>query len=264
MGLLDGKSILVTGAGRGLGAAIAASCIEHGGTVVLTDVRAEELERTVELLGPSASARLLDVSDPGAWTRLVDDLAEQGGRPDALVNNAGVISSMPLAETPYETFQRTMNINVGGAFLGTQAFVELHLRCGTTRPGSIVNVSSIRGLVAGLGTGAYSASKFAIRGITKVAALELGELGIRVNAVCPGPIATEMTVDSPQFAAMDWDAYAAQVPLRRLGAPTDVGEAVVWLCSDASAFVTGIDLVVDGGLTATTIGVPPKGPQRRP
>ena len=258
MNLLHDKTIVITGAARGLGTAIAAACIDHGATVMLTDVLEAELHETVEVLGPSASGRALDVSDPAAWSRLVDELADTSGRPDALVNNAGIITSMALADMPYEKFQRTMNVNVGGAFLGTQAFVTLHRRCGASAPGSIVNISSIRGLVAGPGTGAYSASKFAIRGVTKVAALELGQLGIRVNAVCPGPIATDMTVDSPQYAAMDWDAYAAQIPLRRLGAPSDIGEAVAWLCSDASAFVTGTDLVVDGGLTATTIGVAPK------
>lgn len=255
-GLLVGKSVVVTGAARGLGAAIAATCVAHGATVTLTDVLESELTETVASLGPATNGIVMDVSDPEAWERLVELFRAGGGRPDVLVNNAGVITSAPLADTPHETFQRTLDVNLGGAFLGTQAFVRLHRETGCTRPGSIVNVASVRGMFAGPGTGAYSASKFAIRGITKVAAVELGELGIRVNAVCPGPIATDMTVGSAQYAAVDWDAYAAQIPLRRLGAASDVGQAVAWLGSDASSFVTGIDLVVDGGLTALAISAP--------
>ena len=260
-GLLIGKTVLVTGAGRGLGAAIAATCIAHGAEVLVTDLPGDELAETVRALGPSATGAVLDVSDAAAWDDLVDQLLAGRllagrGRPDVLVNNAGIITSTPLADTPHHTFQRTLDVNLGGAFLGTQAYVRLHRESGCTRPGSIVNVASVRGMFAGPGTGAYSASKFAIRGITKVAAVELGELGIRVNAVCPGPIATDMTVGSAQYATVDWDAYAAQIPLRRLGSATDVGQAVAWLGSDASSFITGVDLVVDGGLTALAISAP--------
>ena len=255
-GLLVGKTVLVTGAARGLGAAIAATCIAHGAEVTLTDVLADELAETVTSLGPSATGVVLDVSDPAAWDGLVERLLADRGRPDVLVNNAGIITSAPLADTPHQTFQRTLDVNLGGAFLGTQAYVRLHRESGSTRPGSIVNIASVRGMFAAPGTGAYSASKFAIRGITKVAAVELGELGIRVNAVCPGPIASDMTVGNPQYATVDWDAYAAQIPLRRLGSATDVGQAVAWLGSDASSFVTGIDLIVDGGLTAVAISAP--------
>ena len=255
-GLLLGKTALVTGAARGLGTAIAATCVAHGATVVLTDVLVAELAETVASIGPAATGVVLDVSDPDAWDRLVEQLLAGSGRPDVLVNNAGIITSTPLADTSHEAFQRTLDVNLGGAFLGTQAYVRLHRESGCTRPGSIVNVSSVRGMFAGPGTGAYSASKFAIRGITKVAAVELGELGIRVNAVCPGPIATDMTVGNAQYATVDWDAYARHIPLRRLGSASDVGQAVAWLGSDASSFVTGIDLVVDGGLTALAISAP--------
>ena len=116
-------------------------------------------------------------------------------------------------------------------------------------------MSSVRGLIGAARTVTYSASKFGARGLTKAAAVELGPLGIRVNAVCPGPIESDMTVGNAQFAGMDWDAYVAQLPLARMGRPGDVGEAVAWLASDASAFVTGIDLPVDGGLTATSYSV---------
>ena len=136
-----------------------------------------------------------------------------------------------------------------------RTFLRLHLASGTSRPGSIVNMSSVRGLIGAARTVTYSASKFGARGLTKAAAVELGPFGIRVNAVCPGPIESDMTVGNAQFAGLDWDAYVAQLPLARMGRPVDVGEAVAWLASDASAFVTGIDLPVDGGLTATSYSV---------
>jgi 3alpha(or 20beta)-hydroxysteroid dehydrogenase len=252
--LLGGKTVLVTGGARGLGAAIATSCVAHGASVIICDLLEDELHETVDSIGPAASGRPLDVTDPGAWDRLVDELGATSGRPDVLVNNAGVIAPTPIEETTFDAFQHTMAVNLGGAFLGIRAFVTLHRRTASTKPGSIVNISSVRGLVAGSRFAAYSASKFAVRGLTKVAAVELGELGIRVNAVCPGPVVSDMTVSNPDFATVDWDGYAAQLPLRRLGAPADVGEAVAWLGSDASSFVTGADLVVDGGLTATAVG----------
>jgi 3alpha(or 20beta)-hydroxysteroid dehydrogenase len=151
--------------------------------------------------------------------------------------------------------RRTFDVNVAGTFLGMKTYVELHRASGTDRPGSIVNLSSVRGLVGGARSVTYGASKFAVRGLTKSAAVELGALNIRVNAVCPGPIESEMSVGNPQFADLDWDAYVSRLPLGRMGRPGDIGEAVAWLASDASAFITGVDLPVDGGLTATTYGV---------
>lgn len=253
MQMLDGKSVIVTGAARGLGAAIAATCVAHGATVLLTDVLEAGLETTAKAIGPAARAARLDVSDPAAWSGLVDQLVAGGQPVDVLVNNAGFINPAPLVDTTYESFQRTLDVNLGGVFLGILAFVRLHRQLGADRPASIVNIASVRGLVAGRGAASYAASKFGVRGLTKVAALELGELGIRVNAVCPGPIASDMSIANPDLAAMDWEGYAAQLPLRRLGHPNDIGEAVAWLGSDASAFVTGTDLVVDGGLTSNAI-----------
>jgi 3alpha(or 20beta)-hydroxysteroid dehydrogenase len=259
--LLDGKSVFVTGAARGLGAAIARTSIEHGAAaVVLADVDAARLEETVATLGPHARGVELDVTDREAWARVAADLREHVGRPDVLVNNAGIVKPSPLVETTHDDFVLHLAVNVAGPFLGIQTYVQLHHSTACTRPGSIVNIASVRGLVAGRGAAAYAASKFGVRGLTKVAALELGELGIRVNAVCPGPIETEMSVANPDFAAVDWDAYVAQLPLGRMGRPVDIGEAVCWLGSDASAFVTGADLPVDGGLTSFGIGPQPRRP----
>lgn len=256
--LLNGKSVLVTGAARGLGAAIAETCLRHGATVILTDVLAEELDATAAALGPKATAHPLDVADPDSWQRLIHTLRGGVGRPDVLVNNAGVVRGTTLLEAAYADLQLSFDVNVGGTFLGMKAYLELHMESGAGRPGSIVNISSVRGLIGGARSVTYSASKFAVRGLTKAAAVELGPLGIRVNAVCPGPIESDMSVRNPQFAEMDWDAYVARLPLGHLGRPIDVGEAVAWLGSDASAFITGIDVPVDGGLTATSYSIEPK------
>ena len=127
-----------------------------------------------------------------------------------------------------------------------------------------MNISSVRGLIGGAQTATYAASKFGVRGITKAAAVELGPFGIRVNAVCPGPIESDMSVGNADFAGLDWEAYARRLPLGRMGRPADIGEAVAWLASDASAFVTGVDLPVDGGLTATSHSITdPTGPPAR-
>jgi 3alpha(or 20beta)-hydroxysteroid dehydrogenase len=253
--LLDGKTVLVTGAARGLGAAIAASCAEHGAQVVVTDVLEAELAATADALGDAVTAHHLDVADPASWAALAEFLRRSIGRPDALVNNAGIVRSAPLVDADYEDLRQTLDINVGGTFLGIKTYLDLHVSTGTDRPGSIVNISSVRGLIGAARTVTYGASKFGVRGLTKSAAVELGPMGIRVNAVCPGPIESEMSVGNPQFEGLDWDAYVAQLPLARLGRPSDIGEAVAWLASDASSFVTGVDLPVDGGLTATSYSV---------
>jgi len=253
--MLEGKTVVITGAARGLGAATAATCVRHGAHVVLTDVLADQLGAIVETLGEAATAWPLDVTDPAAWQRLALELERTVGCPDALVNNAGVVRASSLLDTTLDDLELSLAVSVRGTFLGMQTFARLHRDTGCARPGSIVNIASVRGLIAGPGTTSYSASKFGVRGLTKAAAVELGAMGIRVNAVCPGPIESDMTVGNPQFAHLDWDGYVAQLPIPRLGRALDVGEAVAWLASDASAFVTGIDLPVDGGLTATSYGV---------
>lgn len=255
MPLLDGKSVLVTGAARGLGAAIARCCVDHGATVIVSDVLDEELQATAEALGAAATPRSLDVADPESWAALAAELEATVGRPDALVNNAGIVRSASFADAELSDLRRTFDVNVAGTFLGMKTYVDLHRGTRSDRPGSIINISSVRGLIGGARSTTYGSSKFAVRGLTKSAAVELGALGIRVNTVCPGPIESDMTVGNPQFADLDWDAYVTRLPLGRMGRAADIGEAVAWLASDASAFVTGIDLPVDGGLTATSYGV---------
>jgi 3alpha(or 20beta)-hydroxysteroid dehydrogenase len=222
MGRLSGKVVVVTGAARGQGAAEVAALQAEGAEVIATDVL--------------PGARRLDVSDPAAWAALAADL----DRVDALVNNAGVASRGRLPHVDLETWERTFAINVTGPMLGIQALVPL------MPPGSsIVNVCSVAAL-SGHVAAAYTASKWALRGLTRSASLELGPRGIRVNAVMPGLIETPlMESASPAFRA----AALAEIPLGRTGTVADIAPAIVYLVSDDSSYMTGAELVIDGGLT---------------
>ena len=160
--LLAGKTVLITGAARGLGAAIASTCVEHGGRVILTDVLDDELAAVAASLGGVASAHRLDVADPDSWDALATELLATVGRPDALVNNAGIVRSASLLDSSYDDLQRTLEVNVGGTFLGMQTFVDLHRRTSTDRPGSIVNVSSVRGLIGAARTATTAKSELAL------------------------------------------------------------------------------------------------------
>lgn len=255
---LSGRTVVITGAARGLGEAVARACRARGAELVLTDVLDDQLRRLADDLGDRACGHHLDVTDPEHWDVLAEHLRATCGRPDVLVNNAGIVRPAPIAETSYDDFRRSLDVNLGGAFLGISMFVQLHRESESARPGSIINISSVRGLVGAANAVGYCASKFGLRGLTKAAAVELGPSGIRVNSVCPGPIETEMSLGNADFSGMDWDAYVARLPLGAMGRPADIGEAVAWLASDASAFVTGVDLPVDGGLTATSYTVEPK------
>lgn len=244
--LLNGKSVLVTGAARGLGAAIAETCLRHGATVILTDVLAEELDATVAALGPHATAHPLDVADPDSWQRLIHTLRGGVGRPDVLVNNAGVVRGTTLLEAAYADLQLSFDVNVGGTFLGMKAYLELHMESGAGRPGSIVNISSVRGLIGGARSVTYSASKFAVRGLTKAAAVELGPLGIRVNCISAGPIATLSARGIGGFTHMVGKA-AEKAPLKRNVTLEDIGKSAYYLLSDLSSGVTGETIYVDCG-----------------
>lgn len=234
MSKLAGKVVVVTGAARGQGAAEVRALAAEDALVVATDV----LDFSAP---PRVLQRRLDVTDEDGWADLADWLRDEHGRVDALVNNAGVAARERLPEVTRAAWQRAFDINVTGPMLGIQALVPL------MPPGSsVVNICSVAAM-SGHAAAAYTASKWALRGLTRSASLELGERGIRVNAVMPGLIDTPMMASaSPAFT----DAALAEIPLGRVGRPEDVAPTVVFLVSDDSAYYNGAEIVIDGGLTA--------------
>jgi 3alpha(or 20beta)-hydroxysteroid dehydrogenase len=230
-GRLEGKVVLITGAARGQGLAEAHLFAAEGAHVIAGDVL-------------DHGGIHLDVTSVDSWSSAVGVAVEKYGRVDVLLNNAGVRAVAAVHEMPIADFQRVLDINLIGPLLGIQAVVP-HMPRGS----SIINVSSLNGLAANVNTSAYTTSKFALRGLTKAAALDLGPLGIRVNAILPGVIRTPMVsyiVDEFE------DRLAAGLPLGRIGEPLDIASAALFLASDDSAWVSGLDLVIDGGQTAST------------
>ncbi|GAA3625194.1 glucose 1-dehydrogenase [Lentzea roselyniae] len=242
---LDGKIALITGAARGQGAAAARRFAEEGARVMLTDVLDDQGKELAAELG--AEYCHLDVSNEDEWAEAVAFTISTFGDISVLVNNAGVLHFSALTDTTLADYQRVIGINQVGTFLGMRAVVESMTRAGG---GSIVNVSSVEGLGGMPYLVAYTASKFAIRGMTKVAAMELGQHGIRVNSVHPGAINTPM-VGEALGRPVDISPIGKKVALRRVGQPEDVANVVLFLASGESAYCTGAEFVVDGGATAT-------------
>ena len=248
MGRLDGKVALITGAARGQGAAEARLFVAEGASVMLGDVLDADGEIVAKELGASAVYRHHDVTSENDWAAIVADTKSQFGRIDVLVNNAGVFKVVGMTATSLDEYMRIVTINQVGTFLGMKAVCETMIGQGT---GSIVNISSVAGLAGSAGTIAYTASKFAVRGMTKVAAVELAPFGVRVNSVHPGYIDTPMLRDA--FGAFGDETIAnagASVPNGRLATAEDVAKLVLYLASDDSAYSTGSEFVVDGGLMA--------------
>jgi 3alpha(or 20beta)-hydroxysteroid dehydrogenase len=252
MNRLDGKVAIITGASRGQGAAEARLFVNEGARVVLADVLDDQAAALTAELGDQARCIHLDVTDEGEWERTVSLAMSAFGRVDVLVNNAGIAKYSPIADLSLAQYMEVVNVNQVGTFLGMRAVISAMTRGGR---GSIVNISSTSGLVGVPGTAAYTASKFAVRGMTKVAALELAASGIRVNSVHPGGVDTPMLhSDDMEAAAIGLESFVKTVPLGRLAEPRELANLVLFLASDESSYCTGSEFVADGGLTAGPIG----------
>ena len=250
MGSLENRVAIVTGAARGVGATIAATLVREGAQVVVTDVLEEQGRAVAATLGAKAEFARLDVASEADWEVVVADVVGRHGQIDVLVHNAAILHLGTIENTSGERFRRVLEVNTVGPFLGTRAVVP---PMKARQKGSIVYVSSIDGLVGMNGVTAYSASKFGVRGLAKSAALELGRSGIRANCVCPaggnfemyGPWLPKLAGFAEQTAA-----YNENRGIPGTAPFAAIAEAVLYLASDASASVTGIDLPVDGGATA--------------
>jgi 3alpha(or 20beta)-hydroxysteroid dehydrogenase len=239
---LDGKVVLITGAAGGQGAAEARLFLGEGAQVMITDVREAECARLAESLGTDRSAfHRLDVSSEQDWDDAVAATTERFGSLDVLVSNAGVQRWTPIASTTVDDYQSLVNINQLGVFLGIRAAARA-----MCDGGSIVNISSVAGLRGSVNTIAYTATKFAVRGMTKVAALELAPRRIRVNSIHPGYVQTPLLDKATGGTAA---SHAARIPLGELSSPDDIAHMALFLASDESRHCTGAEFVVDGGIT---------------
>ena len=245
---LDGRVAIVTGASSGLGVAFARGLAEAGADVVLAARRVDRLEKTAELVreaGRQAVTVETDIADPEQAQRMVDRAVEQLGRVDILINNAGIGTAVPATKETPEQFRQVIDINLNGSYWAAQAVGRV------MQPGSsIVNISSVLGLTtAGLPQAAYSASKAGVIGLTRDLAQQWGaRKGIRVNAIAPGFFHTEMT---DEYQPGYLDSMKQRIILGRTGDADEIAATAVWLASDASAYVTGQTIAVDGGLTIT-------------
>lgn len=248
MGRLEGKVAIITGAAQGMGEAHARRCVAEGAKTVITDINAAAGEALAAELGANAMFAPLDVGSSASWQQVVASAEASFGPISVLVNNAGIVGPVKSCEDLDEDeFLRICTINQTGAFLGMKHVIPSMKRAGG---GSIINISSISGIVAIYGTPnvAYAASKFAMRGLTKQAAIEYGGDNIRVNSVHPGYIRTAMMTEA--LTPDQIVVACASVPIKRVGEVSDVSNLVVYLASDESGFTTGTEHVIDGGLTA--------------
>ncbi|MGW0247340.1 glucose 1-dehydrogenase [Nocardia goodfellowii] len=240
MGRVSGKTVIVTGGARGMGAAFARRLVAEGASVVIADVLDEGKAVAAEL-GARAAFLPLDVTDETAWNAVVSETERLFGPVTGLVNNAGIVHVDPIERLTEADFRKVLDVNQIGVFLGMKAVLGSMRRAGS---GSIVNISSIGGLIAFSNILGYVASKWAVRGMTKAAAQEFGADRIRVNSVHPGVVATEMTEQSERSHAMVTDQ-----PLPRAATPEELAGLVLFLISDEAGYCTGSEFVADGGYT---------------
>ncbi|MET9437879.1 glucose 1-dehydrogenase [Streptomyces sp. NPDC006551] len=248
MGKLDGRVVVITGAARGQGEQEARLFAAEGARVVLGDVLDDSGEALAKELGEERAAYVrLDVTKEEDWAGAVAVATQRFGRIDGLVNNAGILRFNELVSTPLDEFQAIVSVNQVGCFLGIRTVApEIEAAGG----GTIVNTASYTGLTGMAGVGAYAATKHAVLGLTRVAALELAAKGIRVNAVCPGAIDTPMSNPEGVDPAATAELYRNLVPLGRIGRPEEVAALALFLTGDDSAYITGQPFVIDGGWLA--------------
>lgn len=244
-GRLSGRTAIITGGARGQGAATARIFAAEGARVVVADVLADEGEAVAASIGSSALFRKLDVTDEAAWNELVAEIGSLWGSVDILINNAGILHASTLLDLAKSDFERVLNINLIGAWLGIKAAAPTMIAAGR---GSIVNICSIGALCGMNGTGAYGASKWALRGLTKTAAMELGFKGVRVNAIFPGAVDTEMN-DANRPASTGTEKQRITRPIQRFAHPEEIARTSLFLASDDASYLCGAELTVDGGLT---------------
>lgn len=239
-----GKVALISGGARGMGAAHARALVEHGARVVIGDLLDTEGKALAAELGAAARFAHLDVTQPDSWKHAVRTAVDEFGGLTVLVNNAGIVNGNTIVDFELSAWRQILDINLTGTFLGIQASGKAMIDAGG---GSIINISSVEGLRGSAGLHGYTATKFAVRGLTKSAALELAQYNIRVNSVHPGMVRTPMTQGIPEDFL--------QIPLGRAADASEVANLIVYLASDESSYVTGAEHVIDGGLI---VGVPHK------
>src|SRR5215813_2594311 len=250
MGRLDGKVTLISGGARGQGAAEAKLCAREGAKVVFGDVLdalGKQVEAEIRAAGGDATYVHLDVTREADWREAVETAVHSYGKLDVLVNNAGIVIRKGIEDTSEEDWDRLMAVNAKGVFLGTKHAIPAMRRAGG---GSIVNISSTAGLVGSpYGSAAYTASKGAVRLFTKATAVQHAKDKIRCNSVHPGPIATDMIKEMLENTSA-WEQRLRRLPMGRVGTPQEVAYGVLYLASDEASYVTGSELVIDGGTTA--------------
>ncbi|GIO62310.1 SDR family NAD(P)-dependent oxidoreductase [Paenibacillus cineris] len=250
MGRVQGKVAIVTGAAGGMGKADAVLLAQEGAKVVVTDIQEDKIQAVVEEIkqqGGEAIGFRHNVTSEEEWQHIVDETVKAFGTIDVLVNNAGISLAKSLVDTSMQDWDKVMSINLTGSFLGLKYVVPVMQRGGG---GSIINISSIAGLTGSNGAGPYTASKGAVRMLTKAVAVDYGKDNIRCNSIHPGYIETPMTEGLFANDQMTvW--FRSKTPLPRLGKPENIAAGVLFLASDESSFITGAELAIDGGVSAT-------------